>query len=256
MSLLRRGGLALRVLVVLVLMSGAALAMLATQVVTLFRARRFCAEVIGAWLGRAILRVFGIALVVHRHEPWPVTQTVYVSNHTSTIDMFALIALGLPRTRFFLSGFLRKVLPLGAIGYLTGIFWTVPQRFPEARRKIFRRADRILRATGDSVYLSPEGQRVTTGEIGPFNKGAFHLATSLRAKIVPFYIRIPSTSDPGKGLDARPGTVEVFFLPAIDTREWRLEDLERNRDHVRQVFVLAHERLRWAAAKPAARGAA
>ena len=38
---------------------------------------------------------------------------------------------------------------------------------------------------------SPEGARITTGEIGHFNKGAFHLATSLRAPIVPLYLEIP-----------------------------------------------------------------
>ena len=78
----------------------------------------------------------------------------------------------MPRTRFFLSGFLRKLVPIGIIGTLIRIFWTVPQEFPERRREIFKRADRILRETGDSVYLSPEGMRVTTGEIGAFGEGA------------------------------------------------------------------------------------
>ena len=42
-------------------------------------------------------------------------QTVYVSNHSSTLDLFVLVALGLPNTRFFLSGFLQKIVPLGII---------------------------------------------------------------------------------------------------------------------------------------------
>ena len=97
------------------------------------------------------------------------------------------------------------------------IFWTVPQEFPEKRREIFKRADRILRETGDSVYLSPEGKRVTTGEIGHFNKGSFHLATSLHAPIVPIYFAIPREINPGMGYDAKPGTIDVYFLPPIDT---------------------------------------
>ena len=49
----------------------------------------------------------------------------------------------------------------------------------------------ILRRTGQSVFLSPEGTRVRTGEIGPFNKGAFHLAGDLGAPLLPLYIAVP-----------------------------------------------------------------
>ena len=173
----------------------------------------------------------------------PEGQVVYVSNHTSTIDVFVLVALGLPNARFFLSGYLRKLLPLGLIGYLIGIFWTVPQDYPEKRRRIFERAAATLRATGESVYLSPEGERVTTGQIGPFNKGAFHLATDLKAPIAPLFIRIPKEIDPGKGLAARPGTVDVFVGAPIDTQSWRVEDVERNRDAVRAYYVRWHAEL-------------
>jgi 1-acyl-sn-glycerol-3-phosphate acyltransferase len=166
-----------------------------------------------------------------------VRQTVFISNHTSTIDVFALVALGLPNARFFLSGYLRKLLPLGMIGYLIGIFWTVPQAFPERRTRIFQRAERVLRRTGESVYLSPEGERVTTGAIGPFNKGAFHLATALGAPIVPLFIFIPREIDPGRGLNARSGTVHVYVRPPIETVGWRMEDLVANKERVRDFYV-------------------
>lgn len=227
----------------LTLMTACALTMLAVAVVTLFRCRRFYSERMATPCGRLVLRVWGVGMVVHRDAPYPAGQVVYVSNHTSSIDIFALIALGLPNARFFLSGFLRKLLPLGLIGYLIGIFWTVPQSFPDHRARIFQRAARVLRRTGESVYLSPEGERVTTGEIGPFNKGAFHLATALRAPIVPLFIRIPKAIDPGKGLHARPGTVHVYVRPPIDTSAWRLEDLVANKERVRDFYVDWHRRL-------------
>jgi len=120
----------------------------------------------------------------------------------------------------------------------------VPQDRPAERVRIFQRADRTLRRTGESVYLSPEGGRITTGEIGPFNRGAFHLATSLRVPIVPFYIQIPRDCDPGLGYDARPGVVTVHGMPAIDTSGWTLDQVDRNRDRVRDVFVKLHQALR------------
>lgn len=221
---------------------GAAL-MLAVAVATLFQCRGLYSERIATPLGRLILRIFGIRYVLHHDAPVPPGQVVYVSNHTSTIDLFVLIALGLPDTRFFLSGYLRRLVPLGVIGYLIGIFWTVPQEYPKRRRRIFARAARILKRTGESVYLSPEGHRITNGRIGAFNKGAFHLATDLGAPIVPLFIYIPRAIDPGRGWNAQPGVVHVHVLPAIDTSSWRVAEVAQNRDRVHALFTQWHGQL-------------
>jgi 1-acyl-sn-glycerol-3-phosphate acyltransferase len=227
----------------LVVMTMGALVMLVVALATGFRLRRFYSECLAAAFGRMVLAIFGVGFVVHREMSYPDGQVVYISNHTSTIDVFVLVAMGLPNARFFLSGYLRKLLPLGLIGYLIGIFWTVPQEFPDARRRIFRRAAAILRTSGESVYLSPEGERITTGRIGPFNKGAFHMASDLRAPIVPLFIRIPRAIDPGKGLAARPGTVEVFVGAPVPTGAWRVEDVEAHRDAMRAHYVRWHAEL-------------
>lgn len=238
-----RAGLAARVAASFLVMTGGALVMLCAAALTGFRRRRVYSERIAAPLGRLLLRIFGVRFVVHAAAPFPQQQVVYISNHTSTIDMFVLIALALPNTRFFLSGHLRKLLPLGLIGYLIGIFWTVPQTFTEQRKAIFARAGRVLARSGESVYLSPEGERITSGRIGHFNKGAFHLAAALRAPIVPLFIAIPQAMDPGKGLDARPGTVHVHVGAPIATGDWRVADVERHRDAVRAHYERWHAQL-------------
>ena len=176
----------------------------------------------------------------------PRRQTVYISNHSSSLDLFILVALGLPNCRFFLSGFLRKLVPLGIISWMMGTFFTVPQEFPEERRRIFTRAGQTLQRTGESVYLSPEGGRITDGTIGHFNKGAFHLATVLRAPIVPLYFHIPPEIDPGLGLDARPGTVDVYAMAPIYTTEWSEADVVQNKERVRDLFVRTHQEMRCA----------
>ena len=227
------------------LVSAGSLLLLAAAALTLFRARQLYARMAGL-LSRAVLELYGVRFVVHSTAPFPRTQVVYISNHTSTLDLFLLVALGLPNTRFFLSGFLRKFVPLGIIAWLMGTFFTVPQSRPAERTRIFQRAERTLRRTGDSVYLSPEGGRLTTGDIGPFNKGAFHLATSLRVPIVPFFFRTPAHVDPGLGYEAHPGTVDVYVLPTIDTHEWALEDLVAHVERVRAIFVRVNEEFRCA----------
>ena len=228
-----------------------AVAMLPVGAMTLFRARRLYSA-LAAKLSRAVLALYGVHIQVHSSEPFPRSQTVYVSNHTSTLDLFILVALGLPNCRFFLSGFLRKIVPLGVIAWMMGTFFTVPQDRPDERRRIFRRAAATLRRTGESVYLSPEGGRIVTGEIGHFNKGAFHIATDLHVPIVPMYLQIPKAVDPGLGYEARSGTVNVYVLPAIDTSQWTEADLLANRDRVRDLFVRLHEEMRCRSIAPAA----
>jgi 1-acyl-sn-glycerol-3-phosphate acyltransferase len=227
------------------LMTATALALLPLGAITLFRARRLYARV-ATLLSRAILRLHGVRLRVHNERGYPAAQAVYISNHSSTLDLFLLVAMGLPNCRFFLSGFLRKLIPLGIISWMMGTFFTVPQEFPEERRRIFTRAGETLKRTGESVYLSPEGGRITDGTIGPFNKGAFHLATVLRAPIVPLYLRIPPSVDPGLGLDARPGTVDIYVLPAIHTTDWSEAQVVEHREEVRELFVRTHQEMRWA----------
>jgi 1-acyl-sn-glycerol-3-phosphate acyltransferase len=226
------------------LISAVAIALIPIGVVTLFRARRLY-SFIARITCRAVLRSYGVRVRVlsnrsPSHPAFPSPQTIYISNHTSTLDLFVLVALGLPNCRFFLSGFVRKFVPLGIISSMMGTFFTVPQDRPAERTKIFQRAERILRRTGESVYLSPEGGRITTGEIGHFNKGAFHLATNLKAPIVPLYIQIPREIDPGRGYDARPGVLDVHVMPAIDTSSWTLDQLDSNCRGVRDLFVQMH----------------
>jgi 1-acyl-sn-glycerol-3-phosphate acyltransferase len=233
-----------RATVTALLMTIGSLVMLAAALVTAFSWRRLYNEHIGAYFGRLALRSWGITVVAHDRPTYTGEQCVYISNHASTLDVFVLIALGLPNTRFFLSGWLRRIVPIALIGYLTGIFWTVPQDRPRERTEIFRRADRVLGRTGESVYLSPEGTRVTGGEIGRFNKGAFHLANSLGAKIVPFYILIPREVDPGRGYCARPGRIDVYFKPAIDTSGWNVGDVVSNTESVRDLYVKWHDEYR------------
>jgi 1-acyl-sn-glycerol-3-phosphate acyltransferase len=225
----------------LVMCAGAAL-LIPIGIVTAFRARRLYAAC-ATGISRVVLRLYGIRMQVHGAPPWPSVQTIYVSNHTSTLDVFILVALGLPNARFFLSGFLRKIVPLGIISTMMGTFFTVPQSDPAGRTRIFARAARVLRRTRESVYLSPEGERVTTGTVGHFNKGAFHLATDLRTPIVPMFLQIPPDVDPKRGLDARPGTVHVYVLPAVDTRAWALPDLVENTAYVRDLLVRFQETL-------------
>ena len=219
-----------------ILITGTLFALL-ISIATLFRARRFCAERIAAKMSRLALRLYGVTIVEHSRPTSPERPVVFISNHTSSLDVPVIIALGLPNSRYFMSGFLRKIVPLWLLGELIGIFWTANQKFPERRTRIFQDAEARLRRTGESVFLTPEGQCTWR-----FNKGAFHLATSLQAPIVPLFIRIPNEVDPGPWDSGefhavRPGVVDVFWGEPIDTSDWSLTTVERHRDDVRTRYI-------------------
>ena len=209
--------------------------MLVVAAATLFLARERYGR-LASWLSRGLLRLWGVRVVVEG-EPLPTRQVVYVSNHTSALDVFVICALGLPRTRYFLSGGLRAVVPLGVIGALIGVFWTAPQSRPARRVALFQRAARTLARTGESVFLTPEGERVRTGRIGHFNKGGVHLAIALRAPLVPLFLDTPDEVDPGMGLVTGAGVVRVRVGAPIETSAWTVDELERRRDELRGVYV-------------------
>ena len=142
----KRLGLGSRVFSTLAVMSLGSLVMLLVATVTLFQARRLYSELLAKQLGRIVLWIWKIRLEIHNEISVPEGQVIYISNHSSTMDLFVLISLGLPNTRFFLSGYLRKIIPIGIISYLAGTFYTCPQSMPEKRIQIFQRADRILRS--------------------------------------------------------------------------------------------------------------
>lgn len=226
----------------------AAVSMLLVSLITMFRARRFCVEVIAPCFSRAVLWLSGVRLRVHQDEAFPETQTIYVANHTSLIDLYILCALGLPRVRFFMIRECWKILPLWVIAKLMGTFLTPPQDRRDLRVLCFQNAERILRETGDSAYLSPEGERVRSGGIGPFNKGAFHLATNLKAPIIPLFIYIPPELEASENFFILPGSVDVFVLPAVATSNWTLWNLQENKERVRQIYLDFETRLKEGAA--------
>lgn len=227
----------LTVAAVLAGMSLAALTVTVVQVLTLGRARRWCQDVLATGCARLILRATGITLDLRDGGLTRRTaQTVFIANHTSTLDFFVITALGLPGTRAFLARKNALFAPVGVLSLMLGHFFTVPQTRTEDRRRIFRRAAERLAASGDSVFLTPEGTRHPDG-VGPFNRGAFHLAVHLGAPIQPLFVDVPPRINPGKGFKTRPGTVTVRAFPLIDTTGWTLDTLPEHIAAVRAHYL-------------------
>ena len=93
--------------------------------------------------------------------------------------------------------------------------------------------------SGLSLVIAPEGTRSATPRLGPFKKGAFHLAMRAEVPLVPVVIRNAIDAMPKHALVARPATVEVSVLPPVDTRSWRVARLDEHVREVRDMFLSA-----------------
>jgi 1-acyl-sn-glycerol-3-phosphate acyltransferase len=91
--------------------------------------------------------------------------------------------------------------------------------------------------SGVSLAIAPEGTRSATPTLGPFKKGAFHIAVQAEVPVVPVVIRNTGEIMWRASLVARPGTVDVAVLPPVPTVGLGPEDVDGLCDRVRQQFV-------------------
>jgi len=142
---------------------------------------------------------------------------VYIANHQSFVDVWALLRILPPQTRFVAKQELRRVPVLGW-AMAAGGFVFVDRTNRTRAIAGLRAAAETIRA-GRSVVLFAEGTRSRDGRLQPFKRGPFHLALEARVPIVPVAItgswRILA---PGS-LRVRPGPVRVEFLAPIDPAE-------------------------------------
>jgi hypothetical protein len=94
-----------------------------------------------------------------------------------------------------------------------------------------------MREEGRSVALAPEGTRSVSPNLGPFKKGAFHLAMQAGVPMVPVVIHNAGDVAPKGDFVFRPATVEVDVLPPVDTSDWTPETIDEHVREVRNMFL-------------------
>ena len=183
--------------------------------VTLGKSREWSRKSLIAPMARFFLRQAKINLEVSSRISIPESPCIYISNHTSAIDIFAVGALSLSRCRYFLSKSTLVHLPLTLLALSLGVHYLPDQSKQAARKEIFQKAASYLKKSGESIFLTPEGQRVTSGSIGHFNKGAFHLALELKLPIVCLYIECRDPLNNRHYGLLGPATCDVTFFDLI-----------------------------------------
>lgn len=173
--------------------------------------------------------------IAERHNP-----CIFVSNHQSNVDIWALIAVLPLNTRFVAKHSLFKV-PI--LGWALRVSDFIPiDRGNRARaiRSLDQAAGKIR--GGRPVVLFAEGTRTAGNALAPFKKGPFHLALAAGVPIVPVSISGSSAVMPPQGLEVRPGPVRVRFGEPVDVTPFQPgNDVAGLRDAVRDAVAAGIE---------------
>ncbi len=205
-------------------------------IVSFGRLRDPLVQYVGGFLGWVVLATIGVRLDITDLRTNPRRPMLYISNHSSTLDMFVILALGLKKTRFVAKHELQYNPFFFIIGRLTGQVFLQRQD----REKAMRALDQALidiREQGLSLYMAPEGTRKHEGVIGPFKKGAFHMALNTGYPICPIFIDGASKLAHGGSLVSRAGVLRVTLNEEIDTSRYGKEDVDALLKDTRTLYL-------------------
>jgi putative phosphoserine phosphatase/1-acylglycerol-3-phosphate O-acyltransferase len=90
---------------------------------------------------------------------------------------------------------------------------------------------------GRSLVIAPEGTRSATPRLGPFKKGAFHIAMQAGVPIVPVVFRNVLDAFPKNARIVRPATIEAKVLAPIETTDWTTESLGEEIAAIRRLYL-------------------
>jgi lysophosphatidate acyltransferase len=198
-------------------------------------------NVYGKTVAPPIAWILGVRTRVrHRERLAESRPAIYVTNHTSTLDVF--IAMWL--------------CPVGGCGTAKKEIARIPffgWAYWLSGHLLIDRADRegaiaALAATAElvrrhrlSIWIWPEGTRSRNGRLLPFRKGFAHLAVATGLPVVPVVLHGAHQRLPDRSFTLIPGVLEVELLEPIDTRSWKRETLD---EHVEQVHAVVRRALR------------
>jgi putative phosphoserine phosphatase/1-acylglycerol-3-phosphate O-acyltransferase len=196
--------------------------------------RRALNLAIGLW-GRQGLRAAGIALAVKGAGHLSLRPAVFTINHQSGVDPIILCAL-LERDFVGVAKIeIRRNPLLGpAFAFADTVFLDRADR-EQAIRRLGPAVSTLQR--GLAIAMAPEGRRSSGEALGRFKKGAFRVAMAAGVPIVPIVIHNSRDIPPRGARVMRSGTVDVTVHPPVETRDWKLEDLDAHVARVEAMYL-------------------
>ncbi len=186
-----------------------------------------------------MIKVAGVEVRMSGYDGVPADRpVVYVSNHQSWFDIWALASILPGQTRFVAKKELRRIPVLGRAMRSAGHIY-IDRQNRQAAFSAYEAAAAYIRK-GMSAVLFPEGTRSRTGELLPFKKGPFVLALAAQVPVIPVYCAGTFTLLPKGTVRLDPHPIAIMFGEQISTEGLRYED----RDELMVITREAVEQLR------------
>ncbi|MGM0746007.1 lysophospholipid acyltransferase family protein [Rhodohalobacter sp.] len=193
-------------------------------------------EHIAPLIVKPVFWVAGIDFKIKMHCEEIHYPAVYIINHSSTLDILTILALGLPKVRFVAKWQLQYNPIFFLLGRLTGQVFIRREKSDKAVETLKRNVDRI-KEKGLTVMLAPEGSRKHPGIIGPFKKGPFRMAMDLNYPIVPIYFEGNRELSEGGFLFTHSGKATAHIHEPIPTDDWNLENIDGKIEEIRSLYL-------------------
>jgi 1-acyl-sn-glycerol-3-phosphate acyltransferase len=165
---------------------------------------------------------------------------VFVSNHASLYDIVTL-QKSIPNNMAMI--FKKELARIPFFGwqlYLGPYVMIDRKNYESAMRSIDEAKEKLVKKN-ISMVVYAEGTRSKSGEIQPFKRGAFRLASQVGFPIVPVTISGSNKIMPKKTFKLRSGTIHVHFDKPISSEgiESRKDEMELM-NKVREIIVKNH----------------
>jgi 1-acyl-sn-glycerol-3-phosphate acyltransferase len=190
---------------------------------------------------KGILKVCGVKVIVNGLENVDSNvPRVYMNNHQSFFDIFALLACLPVHFKFILKQELMKIPLLGPAMKKAG-YISIDRANPRKAIKSMDEAAEKIRK-GASVVIFPEGTRSLDGQLLPFKKGGFILALKSGCDIVPVTIDGSHRIAPKGSLRINRGSFNLHIGKPIPVSGYTKKNIGELMDRVRLEIQETTER--------------
>ncbi len=148
---------------------------------------------------------------------------IYIPNHLSIFDIFALLAYLPVDFKFILKKELMRI-PILGWAMRRARYISIDRSSPAKAKSTFKQAvDRIK--SGASILIFAEGTRSKDGHLQPLKKGAFHLAIESGAPIVPVAIKGTNKIMPKGSFKIKKGSIKIQLGRPIETIHYKKQNM-------------------------------
>ena len=199
-------------------------------------ARIYSCNIYGTIAGKVMAWACAAEITFHHRERVNEQKpAIYISNHTSTLDMWMgmwicpMGGCGLAKRE------IRFVPGVGQLYLLSG-HPMIDRSNRERAISTMNDVAKFITANGLSLWIWPEGTRSRDGQLQVFKKGFVHAALATNLPIVPIVVHNAAKVWPRGKVKFNPGLVDVDVLPSVSTEDWSVETLDQHVADIRQIF--------------------